>query len=105
MWGTLSLLSRVVPTVLPSLDGKVQRSEPILDAVRLFQTVSGIGCVHVTYILRSDKRAFVTLLGLPVAHRLEEAVHGLSPILRIGPNSRFIASKCTNGSQVPDAVN
>jgi len=97
---------RVVPTVLQaSLDGESAEKRAILDAVRLFQTVSGIGCVHVNVHLYGVTNVHLLhLLGLPVPIGWRKRVHGLSPILRIGPNSSIHCQQVYNGSQVPDAV-
>jgi hypothetical protein len=46
--GTLPIFHRVVPRILQApLDNNGVEKRTLLDAVRLFQTVSGIGCVHV----------------------------------------------------------
>ena len=48
MWVLYWYVPRVIPIVLQaSLDGDGAQKRALLDAVRLFQTVSGIGCVHV----------------------------------------------------------
>ena len=44
--GTLLVFPRVIPTVLQApLDDDASEKRTLLETVRLFQTVSGIGCV------------------------------------------------------------
>src|SRR5258706_16043639 len=89
MWVLYRYFTRVVPTVLQApLDDDGAKRRAVLDAVQLFQTVSGIGCVHVNVHLYGVTNVHLShLLGLHVHVGWRTRVHELSPILRIGPNS------------------
>jgi len=87
--GTLSVFSRVVPRVLQApLDNNGAEKRALLDAIQLFQTVSGIGCVHVNVHLYWVTNVHLSrLLGLYVPVNWRKRVHEPSPILRVGPSS------------------
>ena len=89
MWVLYRYFPRVVPTVLQaSLDDDSAERRAVLNAVTLFQTVSGIGYVLVNEHLYGVTNVHLShLLGLHVPVDWRKQVHGLSPILRIGPNS------------------
>lgn len=87
--GTLLVFTRVVPRVLQApLDNNGAEKRTLLDAVQLFQTVSGIGCVHVNVHLHGVTNVHLShLLGPYVPVSWRKRVHELSLILRIGPSS------------------
>jgi hypothetical protein len=73
--GALSISLKMMPTVLQApLDDNTPEKRALLDAARLFQTVSGIGCVHVNlHLYKVTNTHFSHLLRSVRARKLAEA--------------------------------
>lgn len=85
----LLIFPGVIPIVLQApLDDNASEKRALLETVRLFQTVSGIGCVYVNlHLYGVINMLFLHLLGLCVPISWRKRVHELCPIFRIGPSS------------------